>query len=774
MKYLDNFLKILKTDRNTFFTYVLTLFSIYIAIDRIVELIFMFLTGISVSYWGPITYTFALACPVFAFLFSYASKFAKDTTRKFTFLVFYAIMLYIIGVSMFVQWFNQLGWLLLLSVPNYAEIVTEFYIETKRAFCAAAFYLPITTIASLVTFIYADIGDTYTEYQSIMDYPGLDISKKPPKLGPYSYEISWGTDYETGTAAKICEARRFEPTMVCGVSGSGKTSLIFEPMIAHDIKQKYFFKEASKELGYTALKTGLASLNCPYDNTYINSNFSLDMLTIKEGKEKLYKAYMHKMLLNENSLTYRNLGITSISPDYETISHMMDVADNFNVHYTLIDPANQKSIGINPFAYGSPEEVAIVISTILANMYFTQHPTHDEAYRQNEAAQAVENLSILLSEMYPRLHDGQLANIEDILDMLNDFELIRKLCDKVKEYPDLVTKYKLQLNYFSKYFSLDSEFIHETEESVHAAITQLDSLLRISGLRNILCNRNNNINFDDALANGEIIFVCTRRGDLGPVLHKAFGLFFLLSMQYAVLKRPGNENTRIPNFLYIDEFADFACKNTMPLFTMYRKYRVGTVISIQNLDQLRVSENSLQTISANCISKIVFGNNSPEDNEWWSKEMGHRKIWKFSVDYHIGGPGDNKTSDLKSGSWDWSPWFKPEAIQTLAFKKGLFKTKDASGKLYSAKISLNFIGSEYKEPHSSKTFDFAKFNASSTKNKNTYQNMDDALHGRRRKFKSFDDYSTDEDIDPIQTDSNFLFNNNDAVIFDINKKNDEN
>lgn len=756
MKYLDKFLKILKTDRNTFFTYVLTLCSIYIAIDRIVELCFMFFTGISVSYWGPIQYTIALACPVFAFLFSFASKFAKDAKQKFSFLILYSIMLYITALSMFVQWFNQLGWLLLLSVPNYVEIVTDFYIEVKRAFCAIALYLPITTISTLVMFIYTELSDNYLEYLSVMDYPGLDISKKPEKLGPYSYEISFGTDYETGSAAKICEARRFEPTFVCGVSGSGKTSLVFEPMIAHDLKKKYFFKEASKELGYTALKTGLATLNCPYDSKYINDNFSLNMLTIKEGKEKLYKAYMHKILLDENSLVYRNLGITSLSPDYETISHMMDVANNFNIPYTLIDPSNSKSIGINPFAYGSPEEAAIVISTILSNMYQSQNLSHDEAYNLNTAIQAVENLSVILSEMYPRLHDGMLANLEDILDMFNNFELIIKLCEEMEKVPELATKYKLQINYFKKYFA-PGEFLHDTESAIHLAVTQLDGLLRVSGLRNILCNRTNNINFDKALANGEIIFVCTRRGDLGPVLHKAFGLFFILSMQYAVLRRPGSEKNRIPNFLYIDEFPDFICNNTLPLFTMYRKYRVGTVISAQNLDQLNVTETSKQTILANCTTKFVFGNNSPADNEWWSQELGYRKMWIMSNDVTIGGPGQVSTSSIKGPKWDWSLYFKPMAIQSFKFKVCGFKTKDAGGKFYAAKLTLDFMNSEYKEPHSAKNFDFGKFN-SATKTRSENPNTNSS-------------YSSDEEINPIQSTSNFLFNNDDAIVFDINKNN---
>ena len=93
------------------------------------------------------------------------------------------------------------------------------------------------------------------------------------------------------------------------------------------------------------------------------------------------------------------------------------------------------------------------------------------------------------------------------------------------------------------------------------------------------------MNYDKSLENGEITFVCTRRGDLGASIHKAFGLFFLLLMQQSVLSRPGNENNRIPHFLYVDEFPPFVCKATEDIFTLYRKYRVGTIISSQNLSQ---------------------------------------------------------------------------------------------------------------------------------------------------------------------------------------------
>ena len=75
-KYIDKFLKKCKTDRNTFFTYVLTLFSVYICIDRVVEMIFLMFTGISVDYWGWFGYSIHLLCPIFEFLFGSGSKFA--------------------------------------------------------------------------------------------------------------------------------------------------------------------------------------------------------------------------------------------------------------------------------------------------------------------------------------------------------------------------------------------------------------------------------------------------------------------------------------------------------------------------------------------------------------------------------------------------------------------------------------------------------------------------------------------------------------------------
>ena len=127
LKIIDKFLKFLKTDRNTFMTYILTLISAYILIDRIVELLFIIFTGVAYSYWGPIEYTLAFACMTFAFFFSGSSKFAKADVDKLRIFHTFIVSFYILVVSAVVQWLNQAVWIGLLSLPNYSELATNFY-----------------------------------------------------------------------------------------------------------------------------------------------------------------------------------------------------------------------------------------------------------------------------------------------------------------------------------------------------------------------------------------------------------------------------------------------------------------------------------------------------------------------------------------------------------------------------------------------------------------------------------------------------------------------
>lgn len=772
MKIFDKFLKFLKTDRNTFLTYILTVITIYLAVDRLVEMMFMILSGVSVSYWGPVQYTLAIACPIFAFLFSGSSTFVKADQMKLGFFYLYCISLYIIGISMVVQWFNLLCWLLFMATPGYVSVVTEFSNLIQPAFQSLAVYIPLVTFYPLFKKLFTWINDTKDIRDSIMDYGGINLSEKKENTGAYSVELPLYSDKKTGANVVMTEQGRFQSTFICGVSGSGKTSMLFEPMMAKDIEKKFFFKEASKELGYTALKTGLAYLKYPYDNSYLNDNFNLNMLVPNSGKEKLFKAYLKKMIAYDggSNILYRNLGFTSISPDYESTSRVLEVANNYNIPVNLIDPANPDSPGLNPFAFDDPVKIAIIISSVLKEMYTYAGRDIEESFRQNVTLQAVENVSILLKEMYPRLNGELLPNLEDMLNMFNDFSLVEKMCKKLEAIPELAKKYSLQLGYFKKNFYANGVNREETEKYISAAATQLDTLLRVQGVRNILCNRSNNLNYDDILANGEITLVCTRRGDLGATVHTAFGLFFLLLMQYSVLRRPGNEKSRVPHFLYIDEFPDFITHATTNMFTLYRKYRVGIIISAQNLRQLGEQNKSKyrETILANCANKFIFGNNTPEDNAWWELELGTKREWTFKYNYDT----EKLQYDSKYGDalFKWKQNYSAGKVQSLKAKQCMYKVRNIAGKSSVGIMKVDLLDSKYHEPHYGKHFNFSRF---------TNGIAEEESKSKKEKFnlKNLEfDRSANGDIDPIKsnkTDSNFLIDNEDAIIFDINRKNNK-
>ena len=774
MKIIDKFLKKLGTSRNTFATYVLTLLTVYLAVDRIVEFMLMLFTGVSYSYWGPLMYTFALACPIFAFLFSGSSEFASTKKRKVTLFNIYIIGLSVIAISMFIQWLNLGAWLFLVFNPGYVDLVTDFSDLVRPAFTSLTLLLPVLMIPKVFNFLYFGVNDSKDMTQSIWDYGGIDLSDKKEGHGPYTCDVYLCQNSETAAQITIPEASRYQSMFVCGASGTGKTSLIYEPLIARDLEKKFFFREVAKEMGFTALKTGIATLTKPYDNDYLNTNFNLNMLSPTSGNEDVYKGYMKKMILDSNSeITYKNCGVTVLSPDREISDHMMSVCDNFGLSYNIIDPSDKNSIGLNPFVYDDTNKIAITISSVLKTMLEISKDEPDETYRESVVLQAIENVSILLKEMYPRMNEGMLPNLKDMLEMFNNFDLVEKMCEILAHDAELKEKYSTQLAYFKKNFYKNGINRQNTEIYIDAVTTQLDKLLRLPGVKSILCNRHNNIDFDKMLANGDITFVCTRRGDLGASSHKAFGLFFLISMQNAVLRRPGSEKSRVPNFLYIDEFPDFICKATEPIFTMYRKYKVGTVISAQNLEQLNVSggkENYKQTILANCINKIFTGGGVIDELEWWSSEFGQKREWSMgnTIDF------DKMKYDSKHGGveWKFTPYFKPGKLQTLGQKDCAYKIRGSNGKPVVGPGKFNYLESKYKEPKKFKTFDFGKYSDGVT---TETEDTENGLNKKKFNLKKLNFIDERNEINPVQTDttdSNYVFDNEDAIVVNLkNKKN---
>lgn len=776
LKLFDKFLKLLKTDRNTFVTFILSLISIYILVDRILEMLFIIFTGVSYSYWGPIKYTLAIACVTFAFFFSSGSKFAKADINKLRIFNTFCVSLYIVCISALVQWLNMAIWLGLISLPNFTELVTNFSHLFKPAFTAVGLYIPMVTFYKLFKWLTFTINDTKDIRDSIFDYGGIDLSGASEETGNYTCEVKVCMNTENGLDVKIPEAKRFESLLVVGVSGSGKTATVYEPMIARDFNKKYFFREISKEMGFTALKSGLASLTHPYSNDYLSKNFSLNMLTPNEDKQDVFKSYMKKMVLSTNGskIVYKDLGITYIAPDPDTIENMASIAKNFGLHANIIDPNDPNSVGLNPFTYSDPIKTGLAISSVLKGLFAANRPDVTLAFRENAAVQILENLSILLKEMYPILHEGALPTLEDLLNMMNDFSLVEQMTEQMKQIPELAEKYRILIRYMENSFYADGVDYDHIRKSVFTASAELDNLLRYPGIKNVLCNRTNNLNFDQALANGDITLVCTRRGDLGPNANKAFGLFFLLLIQQSILSRPGNDKTRIPHFLYIDTFPQYICKATEPIFTVYRKYKVGTILDAQTLSQLE-GENSQgngkhfkDTILSNCVNKMIFGNALPDDTLYWEKEMQDKREWEWTTAYQMDKENKDFGYDPKKTNvnFKWKPNFGAGKIKSLKAKQVIYKVKDLKGKSEVDKGKVDNVDAKFKEPQKIREYNFDKF----TSGISDETKLKEKINKKLNEMTSVN-LDGEEPIKMDNSDAKFLFDNEDAIIVNLKKGN---
>ncbi|MBR1802498.1 MAG: type IV secretory system conjugative DNA transfer family protein [Clostridia bacterium] len=760
-------------------TYILTLISAYILVDRIVEFLFIIFTGVGYSYWGPIQYALAFACLAFAFFFSGPSKFAGSDVAKYRIFHTFYVSFYILFMSAVVQWLNQAAWIGLLSLPNYPELATDFFYLFRPAFTAIGVYLPLVTFYKVIKWLVFTVHDTKDIRDSIFDYGGISLTSDKEAHGVYTCEVKVCVDSENGEDVCIPESKRFESFLVVGVSGSGKTTMVYEPMLARDIERKSFFQQVSKEMGFTALKTGLATLSCPYDNDYLNEHFTLDMLVPNSQKLDTYKAYMKRMIIATfgDSFTYRNMGITYISAEHESVERIKKVADNFHIEVNLIDPNSSASPGLNPFIYEDPIKTGVAISSVLKGLFTTSRPDTELAFRENEAIQILENIAILLKEMYSRQNGGLLPNLEDVLNCLTDFELVEHMVEDMKQIPDLAEKYRILIRYFENNFYENGKNVFNTKKSVTTASAELDNLLRYPGVKNILCNRSNNLNYDEILKEGQITLVCTRRGDLGEKAHRAFGLFFILLMQQSILSRPGNDNNRIPHFLYIDDFPTYICPATEPIYTLYRKYKVATVLDSQNLAQLDGQMNLAynnhhfkETILSNCVNKFIFGNATPEDVEWWQTAMQDKREWKFGNTYN----SDKTEYDPKKTNieYKWIPNYAKGKIMSLKSKQVIYKIKDLKGKSVVNKGKVDFIEAKYKEPQKIKKYDFTKFTNGMAEPERLRKLKQQQKEDFAFTTASNDNYSTDTENDPIKmnnTNNKYFFDTEDAIVVNFKK-----
>lgn len=675
----------------------------------------------------PYLYAIFFIFPVLAYSFLVNSKIIKSDLNKAKAYMFSLTLLGIIVGGMAITYLNNVLFWLLEKLPNYSLVLNNYGNLFPPAIKTACFVIPFLGFFKAIDYFLFILRDE-DEFKSIAAFAGLTLIKKESGNGPYTCSVEICKNQETSLPVIVPEKKRYEATLVQGATGTGKTARVLLPMSAYDLEKKFFFRECSKKIGYSLLKRGIAYMNGPFNNEYVNRNFSLDYIKAKRGMEEEFYNSVKPMIQYQdsvnNEIVYRNLGITVVENDGNYISNFKKVADNFDIDVLSVDPADPThTLSINPFAIPEPAKCASIIADVLNSMYeSTGDAKPTDPFFTQVTMDAFQNLAILLKEMYPRMHNGEIASLEDMLELLYNFDQVEAMTEELKKIPELEQKYKLLIAYFEKNFYKPSLNINgyeipgtrgsgrkDTEKFLYGAITQLNNLIRNPGLKRALCGKDNLLNFDNALKNGQIITACSRKGELGIIQSKAFGMFFILQFQDSVLRRPGSEDSRVPNFLYIDEFPEYINKDMDVMFTLFRKYRCGVTVAIQNLSQLEKSGKSYyrQTVLANTKTKIIFGDTVPEDSAYWEKTLGTDKKVDVAPSYKVGNYGNlNGTVAIEKKKKSRAEWYK---IENLGFGAVFYKTKDFNGTTVFGKGKTDFLNDKYKKKSNTLMYNFEKY-----------------------------------------------------------------
>jgi hypothetical protein len=121
------------------------------------------------------------------------------------------------------------------------------------------------------------------------------------------------------------------------------------------------------------------------------------------------------------------------------------------------------------------------------------------------------------------------------------------------------------------------------------------------------------VNFDTAMDEKKIIICNFSKGLLGEDTSMLFGVTILAKLQLAALRRARvTQANRVPYYLYVDEFQNFATMSFVQMLSEARKYKLFLIMAEQSTQQ-QADQRLVDIVLANVGTVITFRTGSPAD-----------------------------------------------------------------------------------------------------------------------------------------------------------------
>jgi len=155
-------------------------------------------------------------------------------------------------------------------------------------------------------------------------------------------------------------------------------------------------------------------------------------------------------------------------------------------------------------------------------------------------------------------------------------------------------------------------------EWVESTLNKVNAFLSDTRIRQMFSGKKSSFNLRQLIDSKKIILVNLDRGRLKGSAD-LLGSLLLSKIQMAAFSRTDTlEGKRVPFYLYIDEFQNFATQNFIETLSQARKYKLSLILAHQNLSQLPPELRG--SLLANCAIQACF-RVSRDDASIMAKEL---------------------------------------------------------------------------------------------------------------------------------------------------------
>lgn len=507
-----------------------------------------------------------------------------------------------------------------LLIPTNLDITIDMVISLARLVGTLVALVPsIAVLHGIVRLLNTDENK-----QIIMEYR-IDRHWDRRKGKRYKYDWMIVRNKENGKYIRVREEDRSLHAMADGTTGTAKTAGVFTPGIVNDLDRKVRNEDVLKRKLLKMVKKKELVLREDFDDSDFSINHFIS--TSPKAQKKFEKI----------TACIRSAGMTTLAPNASFADTIYEFATKRGIKVNRVDPMlidgkhKPGFIGFNPL-YINPELSGIERKIEIFSKASLFADVSQAIYELNGKGDPYftslnRNISttiIILLELTMQDAEGRQPTPADVQEIINDFERVKKYLDVLKHRQDSAD-YSYVIDIIEK--QLLGESAKKIAEQATGLKIIINELLMHPLVKSVLCAEKS-VDMDRALAEGQVILV-NYALELGQSQATAFGLFFSLNFNNAVLRRKGNEKTRLPHYFYIDEFPFLLHPRMEQCFTMFRQYGVSTCVALQTLDQLDKNEQTRymrNVLLGNTAHQIFFGRMSPTEMELLEKMGGQYTV----------------------------------------------------------------------------------------------------------------------------------------------------